>query len=93
MKVRRMAKFMYIKNIDDAWGWKPFNIVFAVESEAEARALYAIFNYGPNVDILPEDVDEEIRKAIGGKHGNISFNELIARGVSYEEFYRGKKGD
>ena len=70
-----------------------FAITLTVESEEEARALYAIFNYSPNVDILPEDAGDEITKAIGEKYSNLGTSQLIARGVYYRGFYKGKKED
>ncbi|KKK53216.1 hypothetical protein LCGC14_3097000 [marine sediment metagenome] len=83
MKVRR----------DGGWGWKPFDLVLTVESEEEAKAFYAIFNYAPNMDILPEGVGEIVREAIGRKYSDLGASQLIARGVYYREFYRGKKED
>ncbi|KKL86071.1 hypothetical protein LCGC14_1948430 [marine sediment metagenome] len=76
---------------DGGWGWKPFDVVLTVESEEEAKALYAIFNYSPNVNLLPEDASDEIRKAIGGKYSTLGTSQLIARGVCYREFYLGKR--
>ncbi|KKK85838.1 hypothetical protein LCGC14_2769270, partial [marine sediment metagenome] len=70
-----------------------FKIDFIVESEAEAKALYAIFNYCPNVNILPEGMGDTIRKAIGEKYSDLGSSTLIARGVQYREFYSGKKED
>ena len=80
MKVRR----------DGGWGWKPFDIVFTVESEAEARALYAIFNYTPNTDLLPGAVEVDVRRQLGSKFA-IPFDGEIANGVTYGDFYRSKE--
>ena len=83
MKVRR----------DGGWRWKPFDVVLTIESEEEARALYAIFNYSHNVDILPEEAGDNIRKAIGKRYGDLNGSQLIARGVHYGVFYKSKRED
>ena len=76
---------------EGGWGWKPFDVVLTVESEEEAKALYAIFNYCPNEDILPEGGAKQVRDAIGGRYGDPGGGQLIARGVHYGEFYRSKR--
>ncbi len=76
---------------EGGWEWKPFDVVLTVESEEEAKALYAIFNYCPNEDILPEGRAKQVRDAIGGRYGDLGGGQLIARGVHYEEFYRSKR--
>ena len=51
--------------------FQPFNLVITVENEAEAKALYAIFNHTANVNILPcannDMVASEIKAAIGNQ--------------------------
>ena len=84
---------MKVRRDREGVGFPAFDVTFTVESEEEARALYAIFNYSPNVDILPEEVGEEIRKAIGGKYGCLDPSRHIARGVNYSDFYANKKED
>ena len=71
----------------------PFDVILTVESEEEARALYAIFNYSPNVNLLPGGDGAVVREAIGEKYGDLGPSTLIAKGVYYREFYRGKRGD
>ena len=78
---------------EGGWGWKPFDVVLTVESEAEARALYAIFNYSPNVDILPNGTGEIVRKVMGERYRELGPGQLIARGVTHDKFYRSKKED
>ena len=78
---------------DGGLGWKPFDVVLTVESEEEARALYAIFNYVPNIDMLPDGTGEIVRKAIGERYGELGPDQLIARSVTYGKFYHGKKED
>ncbi len=67
-----------------------FKIDFIVESEEEAKALYAIFNYCPNLDILPEGAGRSIRGIIGKKYSDLGPDQMIARGVDYLNFYRSK---
>ena len=57
----------------------------------EARALYAIFNYSPNVDLLPEELGDSVRQEIGTEFSVLPPSKEIARGVTYDQFYRGKK--
>ena len=45
--------------------FKPFDLIFKVESEEEARALYAIFNHRDNAELLGIDKAEQIKKIIG----------------------------
>ena len=70
-----------------------FDVTLTIESEEEARALYAIFNYTYNVDLLPRGVDGEVKKAIGCKYGDLGDSQYIAKGVYYRHFYRSKKED
>ena len=72
-------------------GFRSFDVTLTIESEEEAKALYAIFNYCPNEDILPEGGAKQVRDAIGGRYGDLDGGQLIARGVHYEEFYRSKR--
>ena len=74
-------------------GWKPFDVTLTIESEEEARALYAIFNYCPNVDMLPNGTGEIVRKVIGESYIELGPDQLIARGVTRSKFYSGKKED
>ena len=73
--------------------FQEFDVTFTIESEEEAKALYAIFNYCPNLDILPEEVGDRIRGIIVEKYSDFGSSTLIARGVHHKEFYRGKKED
>ena len=84
---------MKVQRDREGVGFPAFDVTFTVESEEEARALYAIFNYTSNVDLLPEDASAEIRKAIGEKYSDLGFDQLIARGVDYSNFYRRKVQD
>ena len=47
--------------------FNPFDLVITIESEAEAKAMYAIFNHVRNVDILPNG--DEIVNVIKDKIG------------------------
>lgn len=68
-----------------AGDFTPFRLVIDVESKEEAQALYAIFNYGPNCDILRGSA-YTIRKTIGEEHYR-SDNEEIIPGLKARQFY------
>lgn len=68
----------------------PFDIVFTINNAEEARALYAIFNYCPNTELLPE-LDPSARHAIGEKFSIIPPSSEIANGVTYSKFYSRKE--
>jgi len=70
--------------------FQSFDIIITVESEAEARGLHAIFNYCPNVDVLPESETENLRDLLE-EYEIINSEDEIANGVTYSEFYRSKK--
>ena len=71
-------------------GFQEFDITLTIENEEEAKALFAIFNYYSNLDILPEGVGESIRRIIGEKYYDLGPDQMIARGVDYPNFYRRK---
>jgi len=65
--------------------FRPFNLTISVESREEAQALYAIFNYCPNIDLLPSALS--ISSLL--KDYEIS-DGIIANKVTYDNFYRSK---
>lgn len=69
--------------------FKPVEITLTIESQEEAQALYAIFNYTPNCDLLPEDAPDKIRAALGDYA--VRGTSPIANGITYAEFYRNKE--
>ena len=81
---------MKVQRIEGVHKFNPFDIIFTVENEEEARALYAIFNYCPNVDVLPTGKGKEIRLTIGNDFSELN-NSEIANGVNYRTFYNAKK--
>ena len=74
-------------------GFHAFDVTLTIESEEEARALYAIFNYGPNTDLLPCEIGKIVREVIGGEYGNLAAGSVIAKGITYVTFYRYKMKD
>ena len=62
----------------------PFNFIIKVESETDARALYAIFNHASNVQLLPNKDGNQFRAAIG-EYGT---TEEITNGIYYNEYYK-----
>jgi hypothetical protein len=69
----------------------PIQILLTLESAEEARAIYAIFNHGPNSTLLGRNNAGDIKDVVGlGSYvGGGSGNEdpVIANGVTYEKFY------
>ena len=72
--------------------FKPHQLVLDVPNEEVARALYAIFNYCPNADLLPEEYANNVRETMGDgvACGRQDRDEVIARGVTYKQFYQPK---
>ena len=81
---------MKVQKIEGVPRFDPFDIIFTVENEEEARGLFAIFNYCPNVAVLPDMKGKEIRAIIGDNFGKLDNGE-IANGVNYRTFYSAKK--
>jgi len=71
-------------------GFQEFDLILTIESEGEARALYAIFNYFPNVDLLPFGISEKIREQIGDRYSKLMAGEEISNGVTYATFCSSK---
>lgn len=84
MKVQRIE-------IEQEEQFVPFAIQINVESKEEAQALYAIFNHSRNSDLLNNAAS--IKDAIGEKYRVFDENggKIIAKGISYDEFYCGGK--
>lgn len=78
-----------IKNLA---GFSPFTLNLLVESQEEGQALYAMFNCTNTCCLLKDEVLDEIREALDAQ-GNfyVSYpDEVIARGITYQEYYHGK---
>lgn len=72
--------------------FNPIQVSFTIESEEEYRAIYAIFNYNPNCQLLPANLPYELRKQLEQhKIKEIGLDNVIARGVNYDSFYRSKQ--
>ena len=65
--------------------FSPFKISITVETEEEAKALYAIFNHQKNITILPAGAAAAIRIAI--KADFYVADGVIANGITYDQFY------
>lgn len=63
----------------------PMQMVIGIETEEDARAVYAMFNYGPFAKMLGLEVARVARENIGGQH-YVDSGE-IARRVTAAEFY------
>ena len=83
---------MKVRRDREGVGFRAFDVTLTIESEEEARALYAIFNYCPNLELFPGDAARDVRHTIGDKFSDTPNGE-IANGVDYDHFYRSKKED
>ena len=81
---------MRVNRFGETPGFKEFDVTFTIENEEEARALYAIFNYFPNVYLLGDGEAAAIRSAIGEGFSKLPSGSVISNGVTYREFYRSK---
>ena len=77
MKVRKTSKKAKFNS---------FDITITVESEAEAKALYAIFNHAPNRRLIGSQGAEGVKSTLG-KEYYVPYGE-IANQVEYVEFYK-----
>lgn len=66
--------------------FESFDLVITVESEEEARGLYAIFNRTYNTVVLPREMPQKIRDVIGAEYYTLS---QITEEVSYKDYYPG----
>lgn len=83
------------KYIEDKQTFRPFTITIPVDSIEAARALYAIFDYGPNFDLLfatnlSAYVIKNLIDEYCGENNPYVENEddVIASGITYKKFYR-----
>lgn len=70
--------------------FKPFELVLRIQSQEEAQALYAMFNYVKSNAVLDIDSAMAIKKAIGEEFyiGCRESNKVIGNGVTYGEYYK-----
>ncbi len=78
---------MKVQRDREGVGFRTFDVTLTIESEKEARALYAIFNYVPNTSLLPRGVAQDVRDVIGPDIAILGDNGEIANGVTYADFY------
>jgi len=67
-------------------GFTPFTLNITIESEEEARAMYAIFSHTRNTRLLAGK-DELITSAIGPSYSIQLSSDIIANRITYMEFY------
>ena len=74
--------------------FEAFPITINIESEIEARALYAIFNHPKNGDLLGNGKARKIRDMLREKYGpaEVSYRtdgipEVIANEITYQKYY------
>ena len=73
----------------------PFEFTVKIETLEDARAWYAIFNYTPNTELLgiggsqSSKIRAELcNKTVGDVYCYNYGNEVIANGVTYEQYYK-----
>jgi hypothetical protein len=64
-----------------------FSIKIKIQSEEEARALYAIFNHAVPSRVFSEEACDAIKAAVGEEF-YVTGNVVIGGGVTAHEFYR-----
>ena len=69
-----------------AKGFTSFTINITIESEEEARAMYAIFNHTGNTKLLSGKA-HLITNAIGSQYYVVRAGEIISNGITPEVFY------
>lgn len=67
--------------------FKPIHLDITIETEEEAQAIFAIFNYTPNTNLLPECVSEKITNILA-PYEVIGSDDEIANGITYNDFYK-----
>lgn len=77
----------------DSKKFVPFDLVLTVESREEAQALYAVFNHSDNADLIGWGAGKNIQEVLGEEYYIDKRDMVIAGGITYEEFYRGKSVD
>ena len=83
------------KYIENKQTFRPFTITIPIETIDAARALYAIFNYGPNADLLFDTnlsthvIKHLIDEYCGENNPRVeNEDDVIASGITYKKFYR-----
>lgn len=66
----------------------PFHLALLIETEEEAKALFALFNHsdGPAKHLLGPTIQTKIREALGSRWHTLGAR-TIARGISYDRYY------
>jgi len=80
---------MKVKREDVKESFVPFDLVITIESEEEARAMYAIFNKTANDDLLGGSYGDYIKDLLGDKYYVDGLDEIIANDITYGQFYLG----
>ena len=68
-------------------GFRPFKLEIDVETESEARALYAIFSHTNNIELLGVKAADEFTTGIGDRFDS-AVGEVIANGVTSREYFK-----
>ena len=66
----------------------PLTLNITVESQEEARALYAIFNATHSRRVLGDEAADRFCSAIGNEYTTHDSKDVIARDITEKEFYR-----
>ena len=72
-------------------GFVPFELTLLVETEEEAKALFAIFNHSDNTALLKYNIGEVIRNTITHQYRTHNQSDIIANDITHGLFYLPKK--
>ena len=76
---------MKVEVKQQAPAFAPMQVVISIETEEDARAVYAMFNYGPFARAIGAGVARIARENIGTRHYRVRGE--IARGITASTFY------
>ncbi len=64
----------------------PFDLILSIESNEEAKAIYAIFSHTNNTKLLDNEFHYSITEALS--EFDTKWKNVIAKGVTTDEFYK-----
>lgn len=65
--------------------FQPFTLEFLIETEEEARAMFAIFNHVDNLELFKNKIYSDT--FLPTKYGSVGDDGVISNGVTYNKFY------
>lgn len=67
--------------------YAPIHLTLTLETEEEARAMYAVFNAGSLRSLYTLDTIMNVLDLIGHHHGTNDPREFITKDIDHEEWY------